>query len=149
MPCYVSFWEVFRCDAAFCLNSFCMNITQLWVACFKDKYSTLTSWLKASMLCITLAQWNKLPPFIRYSRNPVAFIYVLHGVEYPHYENIRSNILIRLADMGQINSSTHGQNGYHFTDAIFKCIFVNKKFCILISLKFVPKGPIENNPAFI
>ena len=32
---------------------------------------------------------------------------------------------------------------------IFKCIFVNEKFCILIqiSLKFVPKGPIDNNPA--
>ena len=34
-------------------------------------------------------------------------------------------------------------------DKIFKCIFVNEKFCILIriSLKFVPKGPIDNNQA--
>ena len=32
---------------------------------------------------------------------------------------------------------------------IFKCIFVNEKFCILIemSLKFVPNGPIDNNQA--
>ena len=31
-------------------------------------------------------------------------------------------------------------------DNIFKCIFVNEKFCILIliSLKFVPEGPIDN-----
>ena len=31
---------------------------------------------------------------------------------------------------------------------IFRSIFVNEKFCILIkiSLKFVPKGPIDNNP---
>ena len=30
-------------------------------------------------------------------------------------------------------------------------IFVNKKFCILIeiSLKFVPKGPIDNNPPLV
>ena len=43
-----------------------------------------------------------------------------------------------------INSSPPGQNGCHFADNIFRCIFVNEKFCILIkiSLKFVPKGPI-------
>ena len=44
-----------------------------------------------------------------------------------------------------------GQNGRHFADDIFRCIFVNEKVCILmkISLKFVPKGPIYSNPAFI
>ena len=36
-------------------------------------------------------------------------------------------------------------------DDIFRCIFMNEKFCILIeiSLKFVPKGPINNNPALV
>ena len=36
-----------------------------------------------------------------------------------------------------------------FADDSFICIFVTEKFCILIkiSLKFVPKDPIENNPA--
>ena len=50
-----------------------------------------------------------------------------------------------------INSYPPGQNGCHFTDDIFKCIFVNGKFCILIkiSLKCVPKGPIDNNPALV
>ena len=44
-----------------------------------------------------------------------------------------------------------GQYGRHFTDDIFRCIFVNEKFCILIkiSLKFVPKGPIDNNLALV
>ena len=44
-----------------------------------------------------------------------------------------------------INSSLPGQNDRHFTDDNFKCIFVNEKFCISIkiSLKFVPKGPIN------
>ena len=48
-----------------------------------------------------------------------------------------------------INFSIPGQNGRLFTDDIFICIFVNERFCILIriSLKFVPKGPIDNNPA--
>ena len=36
-------------------------------------------------------------------------------------------------------------------DEIFRCIFVNEKICILIkiSLKFVPRGPIDNNPALV
>ena len=44
-----------------------------------------------------------------------------------------------------------GQNGRHFADDIFRCIFVNGIFCILIkiSLKFVHKGPIDNNPALV
>ena len=38
-----------------------------------------------------------------------------------------------------------------FADNIFRCIFVNEKFCILvkISLQFVPKSPIDNNPALV
>ena len=37
------------------------------------------------------------------------------------------------------------QNGHHFADDIFRCIFMNEKFCILIkiSLKFVLKGPVD------
>ena len=43
-------------------------------------------------------------------------------------------------------SSPPEQNGHHFADDIFKCIFMNEKFCISIriSLKFVPEGPIDN-----
>ena len=47
------------------------------------------------------------------------------------------------------NSSPPGQNGHYFTGDSFMCIFVNEKFCIWISLKFVPKGPIDNNRAMI
>ena len=44
-----------------------------------------------------------------------------------------------------------GQNGCHFEDVIFRCIFVDEKFCILIkiSLKFVPNGLIGNNLALV
>ena len=36
-------------------------------------------------------------------------------------------------------------------DDIFKCIFVNEKdkIAIQISLKLVPRGPIENKPALV
>ena len=51
----------------------------------------------------------------------------------------------------EIISSSPGQNGRRFTDDIFKPIFLNENFQILIgiSLKFVPKGPINNNPALV
>ena len=43
------------------------------------------------------------------------------------------------------------KNGRHFADGIFKCIFLNENvwISIKISLKFVPKGPINNIPALV
>ena len=43
------------------------------------------------------------------------------------------------------------QNGGHFADNIFKCIFLNENVWILIyiSLRFVPKGPINNIPVLV
>ena len=43
------------------------------------------------------------------------------------------------------------QNGRHFTDDFFKCIFLNEniQFLIKISLKFVPKGLINNILALV
>ena len=42
-------------------------------------------------------------------------------------------------------------NGHHFADDILKCIFLNENVWIpiKISLKFVPKGPINNIPAMV
>ena len=52
---------------------------------------------------------------------------------------------------GQINTLRPRQNGRHFADDIFKCIFRNENVWIpiTISLKFVPKGPINNIPALV
>ena len=43
------------------------------------------------------------------------------------------------------------QNGHHFTDDIFKCIFMNEKLCISIriSVKFVPKDLFDNKSALV
>ena len=45
-----------------------------------------------------------------------------------------------------VNTLRPKQNGRHFADDILKCIFVNENVWIpiKISLKFVPKGPINN-----
>ena len=51
----------------------------------------------------------------------------------------------------QLNILRSIQNGHQFAEDILRCIFVNEKYPILIkiSLKFVPKGPIDNNPALV
>ena len=48
--------------------------------------------------------------------------------------------------MERINKFTPARNGQHFTDDIFKRIFMNENvwISIKISMKFVPKGPINN-----
>ena len=50
-----------------------------------------------------------------------------------------------------INTVRPRQNGCHFPDDIFKCIFLNEKLWISIniSVKFVPKGPIDNISALV
>ena len=51
----------------------------------------------------------------------------------------------------RFNTLRPRQNGRHFTDNSFKCIFVNENatIAVKISLTFVPKGPINNIPALV
>ena len=61
-------------------------------------------------------------------------------------------MLYRFAEVTAVfNTLTPIQNGRHFPDNIFKCIFLNENAWILIkiSLKFVPKGPINKIPALV
>ena len=50
-----------------------------------------------------------------------------------------------------INTLRLRQDGRHFANDIFKCIFLNENawISIKISLKFVPKGPINKIPALV
>ena len=50
-----------------------------------------------------------------------------------------------------INTLRPRQNGCRFADDTFKRIFLNEnvRTSMKISLKFVPKGPINNNPALV
>ena len=50
-----------------------------------------------------------------------------------------------------LNTVRLRQNGHHLPDDIFKCIFLNENVSvsIKISLKFVPKGPINDITALI
>ena len=50
-----------------------------------------------------------------------------------------------------LNTLRQRQNGRCFADDIFKCIFLNENvwISIKISMKFVPKGPINNIPTLV
>ena len=50
-----------------------------------------------------------------------------------------------------INTLRPGQDGRHFAEDIFTCIFINENCCVLIkfSLKYVHMDPIDNNPALV
>ena len=50
-----------------------------------------------------------------------------------------------------VNTLRPRQNGRHFADDIFKCILLNENVWIpnKISLKFVPKGPMNNIPSLV
>ena len=50
-----------------------------------------------------------------------------------------------------VNTLRPRQNGRHFANDIFKCIFFNENVWIpiKISMKFVSKGPIKNIPASV
>ena len=62
-------------------------------------------------------------------------------------EKLCSNLIIAC----HVNSLRPRQNGCHFTDGSFKCIFLKENIWILIktSLNFVPKGLIFNIPALV
>ena len=75
--------------------------------------------------------------------NPVFFESIVRG------QNHCSEVDMCRGSVTHINTLRPRQNGRHFADDIFKCIFLNENVWILIriSLKLVPKGPINNIPA--
>ena len=64
------------------------------------------------------------------------------------YHGIMATIVVDLYFVSEVSPE---QNGRHFADNIFRCIFMNKKcyIAIRISLKFVPKGHIDNKSALV
>ena len=51
----------------------------------------------------------------------------------------------------KINTLQPGKNAYDFSDDIFKYLFFRENVLkmIEISLKFIPRGPIDNIPALV
>ena len=61
------------------------------------------------------------------------------------------SFLFRGQRLGLVNSLRPRQNGRHFADNIFKCIFSNEnvRISIQISRQFVPRGQIYSNPTLV
>ena len=79
-------------------------------------------------------------------------------IEFTSSEALKSNMALARGMheangmMGSyINTLRPRQNGRHFPDDTFKRIFWNEnvRISIKISLKFVPKGPINKIPALV
>ena len=64
---------------------------------------------------------------------------------------ILTNTWSHLQPFPNVNTLRQRQNGRHFPDDIFKWIFLNEHvwISINISLKFVPRGPINNIPTLV
>ena len=72
----------------------------------------------------------------------------------PTNPNIGDNqiyITVARSKFTSLNSSPPGQDGHHFADDIFWCIFLNEnvRSWIEIWLKFVLNGSIEDKPALV
>ena len=62
-----------------------------------------------------------------------------------------SHLLVPNVTTLTLNTTRPRQNGRRFADGTFKSIFLNENviISIKISMKLVPKGPINNNPALV
>ena len=87
--------------------------------------------------CFTSIVVSKLRPGDAYMRH--------------HYWIGQSYVQVMVCPLLGINTLRPRQNGRRFADDTFKRIFLNEnvRISIKISLKFVPKGPINNNPALV
>ena len=77
-----------------------------------------------------------------------SMLYVIGECAYQHDKDLPSDFTHNPLPMNLVRPR---QDGRHFADDIFMCIFFNENCCILIkfSLKYVRKGPIDNNPALV
>ena len=74
-----------------------------------------------------------------------------HGRQGPIHPITKINNNSTVINPLWVNTLRPRQNGRYFAEDTFKCIFVNVDIRVVmkISLKFVPKGPINNIPALV
>ena len=144
------------------------NPSQIFISCDKKKMLAniipplLPHWASVHLLLngafaadlFALAQWLSG----QLSRVGLT-AHILHEIDFIKHFCHRRNWVVSILTKSTgyklmssiINPLRQRQNGRHFADDIFKCIFLNENVWIPIeiSLKFVPKGPIDNIPALV
>ena len=93
----------------------------------------------------TGGRWNPRTNRMASNAENVSIWWRHHELPLRYWSNRASESVIKF------NILRPSQNGRHFPDDIFVCIFLNKNAWISISilLKFVLKGPINNSPALV
>ena len=125
-------------------------------------FNLTDTWTRSTTLCdITKTQWvnelisneDTLPvkTHFRSCCSKMSEDFCLHSGSVCHLLSQAGFCQACTPMLGGPNSSAPGQNGRHFTDNIFKSIFLNENvsILILISLKFVPNGLIDNTAALV
>ena len=119
------------------------------LSCLFRRRSKKTSKLRVTGLCVG----NSPGPVNSPHKGPVTRkMFPFDDVNTDKAINLR--IVVRsdeISSINFINTLWARQDGRHFADDIFKCIFLNENVWIPIeiSLNFVPKGPIDNIPALV
>ena len=124
-----------------------LQITKLSI--FAGSYTTVSS---DKLWCLFWAVWDHLVlVFIPTTRVTVNNVYRESGDDKSQCSQLVSWVEKLYKIQTTINTLRPRQNGRHFVDDIFKCIFFNENVWIPtnISLRFVAKGPINNIPALV
>ena len=113
----------------------------------RHSISQVTSFMKLEMSCIHFQNSikDKYIEHLQYTKYPTgechtsSLMMFLHVIAWCHQS------------WSSFNTLKPRQNGRRFADDTFKHIFLNGnvRISIKISVKFVPKGPINNNPALV
>ena len=133
---------------------------------FKKRYIPVSLCIRWAILCAfhkrsptapqLIGSWFMIPwvysmlstPRVLYvsSIHNVMSCYILRGMR-----DNRDLCVLRIIKESSFNTLRPREIRRHFADDIFKCIFVNENLWIPIrnSLKFVPKGPINNILALV
>ena len=146
---YKLLWGI-SCKVTWMLNSLLLNDVLCW-------YSSGLTLAHVIVCCMTapshyLTQnWFTIKGVLWHSPEST-FKASAHATTLNHgFQNYTFEISVTSPRHWSINTLRLRQNGRHFPDNIFKWIFLNENVRILIniSLKFVPRGPMNNIPTLV
>ena len=119
------------------------NLVHHWFRLWLVAYLTASHYLTQ---CWNSVNWT-LGKWLQWNFNWNSYIFIEENA----LENVVCKMAAILFQLQCVNTLRPRRNRCHFADDIFKCIFLNENVLnsIRISLKFIPKGPINNIPALV
>ena len=126
------------------------NITVLWLVMFMRCY-LVGNYASHFPLMVVMLMINVIALKWPFMASQSMRLHCGHGSPISTRSFIMRWRGIRARVLASVNTLWPRQNGRHFADDIFKWIFLNENgwISIEISLKCVPKGPINNIPTLV